>query len=193
MNHMSFIDDQVLKNTIVDRNRLESLCQKIQSVSDKAGSLCEVGVYKGGTARLICRSNSGPVNLIDTFEGLPQTSEKDNHHKKGDFGNTSIEHVKSVLHDCSNYTLIKTRFPDGAETIADQKFKFVHIDVDIYQSVKDCLEWFYPRMISGGWLVLDDYGAGSCLGAKIATNEFLQGKPLKLIVGPSCQASIIVP
>jgi O-methyltransferase len=187
------IDNQVLGNTIVSHNRLESLCHKLQSVHDKTGSLCEIGVYKGGTARLICRSNSGPVTLIDTFEGLPQACDKDNYHKKGDFNDTSVEHVKRVLQDCSNYTIIKSRFPECVSELGSQQFKFVHIDVDLYQSVKDCLEWFYPRMVSGGWLILDDYGAGSCLGAKIATEEFLAGKPLTLMVGPDCQASILCP
>src|SRR4051812_38244941 len=40
------------------------------------GEIAEVGVYKGGSAKLICTTTKKPVHLFDTFTGLPETSAK---------------------------------------------------------------------------------------------------------------------
>jgi hypothetical protein len=42
------------------------------------GDIAEVGVYKGGSAKLICETTNKPVHLFDTFEGLPDICENDN-------------------------------------------------------------------------------------------------------------------
>ena len=47
----------------------------VQSVArtlrEQAGEMAEVGVYRGGTAKLICEAKgSVPLHLFDTFQGL---------------------------------------------------------------------------------------------------------------------------
>jgi O-methyltransferase len=54
----------------------------------------------------------------------------------------------------------------------------VHIDVDLYQPTLDSLEFFWPRLADGGFVVVDDYGSSQFPGATTATNEFLdKNKP----------------
>jgi len=67
----------------------------------------------------------------------------------------------------------------------------VHIDVDIYQSVKDCCEFFYPRLHAGGVMLFDDYGKWTCPGAKLAVDEFFATKPEKRFYFPSGQCFVI--
>lgn len=189
------IDNIIIDNTLVDVPRLESIINLLGEVKELDGEIAEVGVYKGGTARLIakmCRNTH--LHLIDTFEGLPQENSFDNFHKKGDFNDTSIEHVLSILPDC-NAWIYKGIFPKDKEifdALKDIKFKFAHIDVDIYDSVYECLEFFYPRMVKGGVIKLDDYSAPTCAGARLATDRFVEENSLELIVGPSCSAHIYV-
>src|SRR5688572_31529904 len=42
-------------------------------------------------------------------------------------------------------------------------------DVDVYQPTRDSLEYFYPRLVTGGILVCDDYGWP---GARKAVDDF---------------------
>lgn len=43
-----------------------------------AGDFAEVGVYRGGSAKLICEAKGErPLHLFDTFGGLPPTGEHD--------------------------------------------------------------------------------------------------------------------
>ena len=47
------------------------------------GDVAEVGVFKGGSAKIISENIRGKkLHLFETFEGLPKISEKD---KKGQF------------------------------------------------------------------------------------------------------------
>ena len=40
----------------------------------------------------------------------------------------------------------------------------MHIDVDVYDSARDTLEWAWPRLSVGGVVVFDDYGSFECEG-----------------------------
>jgi O-methyltransferase len=40
----------------------------------------------------------------------------------------------------------------------------VHIDVDVYQSAREVLEWSWPRLSVGGVVIWDDYGSFECEG-----------------------------
>ena len=59
--------------------------------------------------------------------------------------------------------------------VESKKFAFVHVDVDLYQPTLDSLKFFYPRLLPGGVIVVDDYGYSVFPGAKRAVDEFLRG------------------
>ena len=76
----------------------------------------------------------------------------------------TVEKLMNQL-DISGYHILKGIFPDvNADQVADQKFKICHIDVDVYDSAKDILEWVWDKLIPGGVVVFDDYGFHSCTG-----------------------------
>ncbi len=181
---------EVTQNTLVDYPRLKIIAESLDKTNHLHGEIAEIGVYKGGTAYLIASNTHKQVHLFDTFEGMPEVNEHDLHHK-GDFADTSLEAVAGLLKDFSNIRLYKGLFPDTVTLdVKYASYSFVHIDVDIYQSVKDCLEFFSYRMVPGGIIVLDDYNAPSCPGAKLATDEFCAKMKYKLELTVQSQAII---
>jgi hypothetical protein len=61
-----------------------------------------------------------------------------------------------------------------------------YIDVDIYQSTLDSLNFFYPKMLKGGFMFFDDYMGKNTPGVKKALDEFLIDKkeiPIVTTVG----------
>jgi len=183
---------EVTKNTLVDYPRLYKLERFIKRTEKLEGEIAEVGVYKGGTAYLICSLTQKHVYLFDTFEGMPEVdATKDTHHK-GDFADTSYESVFKLLYGVGHKTLIQGIFPSATgHWIKDKTFSLVHLDCDIYPSVKESLEFFYPRMTQGGIIVLDDYAEPGCPGAKLATDEFLADKPEVLNLTCQSQAMFV--
>jgi O-methyltransferase len=166
--------------TIVDKVRCFMIFQLACQASKIAGDIAEVGVYKGGTAKLlgkIFESSSKTIHLFDTFSGMPSTDPKKDLVKEGDFGDTSLESVKQYLGDFENILLYQGLFPETAKSIENKSFCLVHVDVDIYRSVMDCCDFFYQRLVRGGIIIFDDYGYITCPGAKKAIDEFFLRKP----------------
>lgn len=168
----------------VERTQLYLAVANITHINNP---MAEVGVYKGGSARIICEANSDKtLYLFDTFEGLPQLSEFDNPllYYKGRF-DTKIEEVVENLKECKT-EIIKGMFPESAKSFSDMKFSFVHLDVDLYQSTKDCLEFFYPKMSTGGIILSHDYQNNK--GVNKAINEFFEDKPETILwlLGSQC-------
>ena len=140
------------------------------------GEIAEVGVYKGGSAKLIREVTRKPLHLFDTFEGLPELSKSDDpkSFKSGDCYAT-LESVQVYLKEYSDIRFYKGLFPQTAGQIKNTKFSFVHFDVDMYESTKSCLEFFYPRMSPGGAMISHDYPG--FVGVKKAFDEFFVDKP----------------
>jgi O-methyltransferase len=140
------------------------------------GEIAEVGVYKGGSAKLIREVTQKPLHLFDTFEGLPELSPNDDpkSFKSGDCYAT-LDGVQSYLKGYVNVHFYKGLFPQTADPIRDIRFSFVHFDVDMYESTKSCLEFFYPRMSPGGAIISHDYPG--YIGVKKAFDEFFADKP----------------
>ena len=64
-----------------------------------------------------------------------------------------------------NVQILQGIFPDQtSHEIKDLQFRFCHIDVDVYQSAKDIVDWIWDRMVHGGIIVYDDYGFRLCDG-----------------------------
>jgi hypothetical protein len=80
--------------------------------------------------------------------------------------------------------------PKRFESVAEQAFSFVHLDVDLYQPTLDSLLFFYDRLQPGGILLCDDYGFANCPGARRALDEFFADKVEKIVSLPTGQAFI---
>ena len=182
---------EIEPRTTLGLDRCFILYQLARHVNAIHGDMAEIGVYKGGTARLIARTTQKAVHIFDTFAGMPPTDKTKDRHLEGDFSDTSFQSVKEYLKDCPNIKLYPGFFPETAVPIKELQFCFVHIDVDIYKSVRDCCEFFYPRVAQGGIMIFDDYGFLTCPGAKTAVDEFFTGKPEYPCFLPTAQCLVV--
>lgn len=72
----------------------------------------------------------------------------------------------------SNVIIKKGWFPDTAVDLDDEKFCFVSLDANLYETIKAGSEFFYPKMINGGVILVQDYYDDVFTGVKKAVNEF---------------------
>lgn len=183
---------KIINNTLLDTERLTRLRHYAELVEGVKGHFAEVGVYKGGSAFLLAEAmkdirSSHTLFAIDTFTGMPETLEIDEH-KPGDFKDTSIEAVRELLSEFRDSVEImqgvfpKVRPPNTA------RFALVHLDCDLYTGVRDGLDYFGPRMLDGGFIVMDDVFAPSCAGALKAATEYSEKKLLPLVARCKSQA-----
>ena len=112
-------------------------------------------------------------------------------HIVGDFANTSYRNVKYFFKDNHNVKVIKGVFPHSVKSniIDTDKFCFVHLDADQYESTINALTFFYPKMVKRGVIVLDDINW--LHGVDKAVNYFLSDKEETLIHSVEFQGYII--
>ncbi len=170
----------IIKNyTLVDKYRCYELWQLIQETAKLDGALIEIGVWRGGSGALIAKQAKingikDKVYLCDTFTGVVKAGEKDSSYKGGEHADTSKETVEEVIYKLKldNTKILVGIFPDEtSKLVNDKAFRFCHIDVDVYQSAKDIVEWLWPKLVIGGMIVFDDFGFSTCDGVTRFVNE----------------------
>lgn len=172
---------QVGNNTLVDDHRCFELWQLVSEVKNVSGALIEIGVWKGGTGALIAKAAelnniNDTVYLCDTFEGIVKSSDRDPDWDDGDLSKgVSKKLVKNLVFskmNLKNVKVLKGIFPDDtSEQIHETKFRFCHIDVDVYNSAEDIMDWIWDKMSIGGVIVYDDYGTRHTTGIIEFVNE----------------------
>jgi O-methyltransferase len=184
--------------TVVSPDRcyfIERICRYCANLD---GPFAECGVYRGGTAYLIASvlrslGREKQLELFDSFAGMPGTRGRQlDGHEEGDFGDTSLDAVSQYLSGFPNVRIHPGLLPKTFEAVREEQFAFVHVDVDIYQSIYDCCVFFYPRLVRGGMMILDDYGFNLYRDAtRRAADEFFANKPEPLVSLPTGQGFFI--
>ncbi len=163
------------------------------------GDFAELGVYKGGTARLIhayapCRT----LHLFDTFEGFDDRDARADLSVAGHvvdrelFKDTSLENVKSAV-NCrnGNVRFHQGFFPESMPAeLRSNKFAFVHLDADLYAPIAAGLDVFHEILSPGGIIVIHDYNAWT--GARRAVDEFVAARRLVGIPMPDKSGSYVI-
>jgi len=124
------------------------------------GAFAEAGVFKGGSARLICEEKGeAPFHLFDVFETLQRGTIPGAEEVASHFGKLhgSQATVRQLLRGYPNLHVHAGMFPNTTEGLGDLRFSFVHIDLDLPSAMRAALEFFHPRLVAGGILVADDY------------------------------------
>jgi O-methyltransferase len=159
------------------------------AMSTLPGDVAEVGVYQGGSARLICAAKGDkPLHLFDTFDGLPEPQEFERKVHKAHQFRSNYDSVKDYLGEFQNVYFHRGIFPESGGPVRDRQFCFVHLDVDLYQSTLDGLSFFYPRIVPGGILLSHDYSVLE--GVRLAFKDFLADKHENVIELPTTQCMI---
>jgi hypothetical protein len=166
------------------------LISAVEAVKRVPGHMAELGVFAGASARLILEhmDPGKMLHLFDTFEGLPALDAIDrNRFSEGDFACT-LDTAREYIGN-SGVVFHKGMFPGTAGPVRDTTFSFVHLDVDIYASTADGLEFFYPRMSQGGIILCHDYVSAE--GVNKAFREFFRDKPEPVVELTGYQALVV--
>lgn len=170
----SLLYNSISHATYVDKYRCHELWRLVgQSAKLPAGSLLEVGSWRGGTGAIIAGAAlhfglSDPVYLCDTFRGVVKAGPKDPVYRGGEHADTSREQVEGLLLDVlgrNGVRVLAGIFPEeSAAGVEDDRLRFCHVHVDVYDSARDVTEWAWKRLLPGGIVVYDDFGFQGCDG-----------------------------
>jgi hypothetical protein len=188
--------------------RLYGLIEAVRYVlaANIPGDIVECGVWKGGSimaaALTLCKAKQTDreLYLFDTFEGMPRPSAADT----SIWGEqaSDIFEISKTSEDSSTYCrapmeqvwqavastgypqerihLIKGRVEETVPGNAPQSIAVLRLDTDWYESTKHELVHLYPRLSSGGVLIVDDYGHWR--GCKQAVDEYSNENGNKILL-----------
>jgi O-methyltransferase len=184
------VHHSVSSATLVDQYRCYELWQLVeQSAKLPSGALLQVGVWRGGTGALLAKRAQmldirDPVYLCDTFTGVVKASSRDTLYVGGEYADADVEQVQGLVDSLGlkRVEILTGIFPDDtADQIRNQTFRLCHIDVDVYQSASDIVDWLWPRLVPNGIVVFDDYGMHGCEGI-IRFLEEQRRRPDRLLI-----------
>jgi O-methyltransferase len=163
------------------------------------GDLAELGVYKGNTAFLLAelaRRTKRTAYLFDTFESFAEQDlvgiDQNMKSSQREFSDTSLEDARQLVGE-SNVKFIKGYFPGTADSVpASATFSLVHLDCDLYAPIRAGLEFFYPRLVPGGFLIVHDYSSYYWEGVKMAVDEFLANRPERIVPIPDKSGTVVI-
>src|SRR5438309_3179348 len=190
------IDDVVFARpyTLTSCERMVSLARAVAYVVDHdiPGDFVECGVWKGGSVMLMARAllrrnaHERDLHLFDTFEGMTEPTESDVSYDGEVAAKTyvranesaiavGLEEVKrnvlSVGYDPARIHFVRGRVEDTIPQHAPARIALLRLDTDWYESTKHELVHLFPRLSTGGVLIVDDYGHWA--GARRAVDEYV--------------------
>lgn len=169
------------------------------------GAVVECGVWRGGSMQACAKTllsvgeTGRELYLFDTYEGMtPPTAEdlrrdgrpaqelldaqgKD----RPIWAVASLEDVRAGFEDVpypkERIHYVRGKVEDTVPEQAPEQISILRLDTDWYASTKHELEHLYSRLVSGGVLLIDDYGYWQ--GSRQAVDEFLEktGEQLLLL------------
>ncbi len=181
-------------HTMIGMKRLDNIQVCVEDVLEKQipGDLIETGVWRGGATifmRAILRAHEVTDRVVwvaDSFEGLPPPDTEaypedagDPHYQYQDLA-VSLE---QVIANFAKYDLLddqvkflKGWFRNTLPTAPIEKLAVLRLDGDMYESTMEALVALYPKLVPGGYLIVDDYGA--IPGCRQAVQDYRQSEAI---------------
>lgn len=166
-------------HTMIGRQRLDNLQFCIEQVlaDDVPGDLIETGVWRGGACifmRGALRAygvTDRTVWVADSFCGFPQDTERGDDRSMAASPNQAFLAVtqEQVAHNFELYGLLDDQvqflpgfFADTLPSAPVSQLVVLRLDGDLYASTTDALSQLYPKLSSGGFVIIDDWNIPMC-------------------------------
>jgi len=163
------------------RQRFFSLINTFDQVDGLPGDIAECGCARGLSAYVLASRQrdreplyaGGNFHIFDSFAGLSEPKPVDvkdaderilPNIQKGAFAN-SLDTVRSHLAAFPDIHYYPGWIPTRFSEVEDLTFRFLNLDVDLYEPTRDSILFFYPRLVRGGLIVSDDYNWPGCRAA----------------------------
>ncbi|PCI42140.1 MAG: macrocin O-methyltransferase [Rhodospirillaceae bacterium] len=194
--------------TMIGKDRLFALITAVRYISkhNVKGAIVECGVWRGGASgsaalTLKALGEQRDLYLFDTFEGMSiptvedkalggddamqEFLDKRTGEETSDWCMASLEDVQANLTtlglNIDDFHFVKGMVED---TIPSQSPKgeiaILRLDTDWYKSTKHEMDHLFPQLVSGGVLIIDDYGDWE--GARQAVDEYLDLHNIRMLL-----------
>lgn len=152
--------------------------ETIKKISESApiGDFVECGTCLGVSAAVLAKICKQTLHLFDSWEGVSELSEFDNDFYIENNWKCDFEETKQKLSQFKNIKYYKGWYPDRFNEF-NGDIALLHIDASLYMPTKMSIEYFWPKVIQGGYLIVNFHNDVST-GAKKAVLEYFNQSQL---------------
>lgn len=192
------------KNFVYDAWRLRIALWAGEQASRLPGDFVECGVHTGFLSKAIVRylNFQDLANkrffLVDTFEGVPADQFSDDERDAGLDARAKTLYPRDVFEICSknfehytNVTLIRGRVPEVLASLPVGPVAYLSIDMNCAEPEIAAVRHFWDRVVPGGVILFDDYGATGHHNQKLAVDALALELENPILPVPSGQALMI--
>lgn len=149
--------------------RLHIAIWAAQTAMRREGDFVECGVYLGFVSSVIMTylkwnetNHNKRFYLVDSYEGLDPTTLTERERELGraeQYSNYRGTYPRALknLAEFKNTELIKGYVPQVLPQVKAERLAYLHIDMNSAVPEVAALEYFWPKMTTGGVVLLDDY------------------------------------
>lgn len=194
--------------TLTSPERIVALANAVDWLIDEKipGDFVECGVWRGGSmmavARCLLRRNATDrdLYLFDTFEGITAPTPKDHdlhgqpalprflqtriNEDSSTWCRATIDDVERNLartwYPPERVHLVKGRVEDTLPATEPHQIAMLRLDTDWYESTRHELVHLWPKLVSGGICIADDYGHWA--GHRKAIDEYLEDNGIRVLM-----------
>ena len=186
--------------TMISFNKLFSFIEAVRYVNrwQLPGAIVECGVWRGGAimAAALTLEQLGVSDrtfyLYDTFCGMPEPTEHDSRlggsvdpherfrlHQTGpdssDWCRASLDEVRqnlaTIQYDFNQFKFVEGKVEETIPGTLPDEIAILRLDTDWYELTKHEMNHLFPRLVSKGVLIVDDYYTWT--RSKKAVDEYL--------------------
>jgi O-methyltransferase len=182
--------------------RVYVVCSLADKVKHLKGDFVECGVNTGAYSRAIIdyidfNSLNKTFYLLDTYQGLVPEQITEEEHKAGvgEYLNNYVNVYEQVVETFKpfNARIIKGAVPATLNQCDTKTIAYLSIDMNVVEPEIAAAQFFWDKLVSGGVMILDDYGFPSHLAQKKAFDNFAEEKKVSILYIPTGQAIIFKP
>jgi hypothetical protein len=184
--------------------RVYTACWIASNAIRLPGDFVECGVATGIISRAIThyvgweRFGDRTFWLLDTFDRYPaeQLNAQERQAGLGRLENeyhNSLDGIRKTFADYPNVRIIPGMIPSTLDEVKAEKIAYLHLDCNAVTPERAAIERFWPRLVSGAWILFDDYGWTECINQKVAMDQFAAAHGLSIFSMPTGQGILIKP
>jgi O-methyltransferase len=130
--------------------------------------------------------------LFDTFSGLvpEMVTPEDRAAYRNEYLDC-YEFVRRSFENYPNVVIVRGPVPDTLSCVDIGKVAYLSIDMNCAKPELEALRYFWPKMESGGIIVLDDYGFSGHESQKRAADEFAVSVGVRVLSLPTGQGLVL--
>lgn len=134
--------------------------------------------------------------LFDTWSGIPieQMSEAEKSigvpdmNRKYQNGDAIYSDVQRKFDRWSNAVIVRGRVPESLRAMQHvNRVAYLSIDMNVAEAEIAAIEYLWPKMVSGGLVLLDDYGWASHINQKLAWDTWAKNNQVMILSLPTGQ------